>query len=189
MSRRRYCGSVVIVEFETGSPGEDMTFGPIEYRSKTGYMGLIWWRSNPYIADEWSWRWRGIGVIGNTRRFQVFAPFWQVASGTAILPSIWFLSRFKRARKGYCPTCFYDLTGNASGICPECGTPVPQAMGRGRTGPSKGRGHNERRRPLRKAIMPSLQSLNFDTTGFQLNHQDTKRKMWITGDGDGISLA
>ncbi len=25
-----------------------------------------------------------------------------------------------------CASCAYDLTGNASGVCPECGTPVAQ---------------------------------------------------------------
>jgi hypothetical protein len=25
-----------------------------------------------------------------------------------------------------CPGCAYDLTGNTSGICPECGTPIPE---------------------------------------------------------------
>ena len=25
-----------------------------------------------------------------------------------------------------CPTCRYDLTGNTSGTCPECGSPIPQ---------------------------------------------------------------
>jgi predicted amidophosphoribosyltransferase len=25
-----------------------------------------------------------------------------------------------------CPRCRYDLTGNESGICPECGTPTPR---------------------------------------------------------------
>ncbi len=24
-----------------------------------------------------------------------------------------------------CATCQYNLTGNLSGICPECGTPIP----------------------------------------------------------------
>jgi hypothetical protein len=32
----------------------------------------------------------------------------------------------------YCPTCRYDLTGNESGICPECGTPTPKARRRQR---------------------------------------------------------
>jgi len=27
-----------------------------------------------------------------------------------------------RLRRGLCRSCGYDLTGNASGVCPECGT-------------------------------------------------------------------
>jgi hypothetical protein len=31
----------------------------------------------------------------------------------------------KRSRQaGFCKTCDYDLTGNTSGRCPECGTPI-----------------------------------------------------------------
>jgi len=26
--------------------------------------------------------------------------------------------------KGLCPNCKYDIRGNTSGICPECGNPV-----------------------------------------------------------------
>jgi uncharacterized paraquat-inducible protein A len=33
--------------------------------------------------------------------------------------------RKQRAKSGFCPTCRYNLTGNTSGICPECGTAVP----------------------------------------------------------------
>ncbi|MCO6438016.1 MAG: hypothetical protein J5J06_13065 [Phycisphaerae bacterium] len=29
----------------------------------------------------------------------------------------------KRKRKGICANCAYDLRGNVSGVCPECGTP------------------------------------------------------------------
>lgn len=29
-----------------------------------------------------------------------------------------------RSFRGHCPKCGYNLTGNTSGICPECGTPV-----------------------------------------------------------------
>ena len=32
--------------------------------------------------------------------------------------------RARRRRSGFCPRCPYDLTGNASGTCPECGTPI-----------------------------------------------------------------
>lgn len=32
--------------------------------------------------------------------------------------------RLERIRRGQCPECAYDLTGNVSGTCPECGAPV-----------------------------------------------------------------
>jgi hypothetical protein len=34
------------------------------------------------------------------------------------------LRRYRRRRMGRCRKCGYDLTGNVSGRCPECGTPV-----------------------------------------------------------------
>ena len=32
----------------------------------------------------------------------------------------------KRRRPMHCSTCGYNLTGNASGTCPECGTTIQQ---------------------------------------------------------------
>ncbi len=29
-----------------------------------------------------------------------------------------------RHKKGHCPVCNYNLTGNVSRRCPECGTPI-----------------------------------------------------------------
>jgi hypothetical protein len=34
------------------------------------------------------------------------------------------LRRRRRRKRGECVKCAYDLTGNTSGVCPECGTPV-----------------------------------------------------------------
>ena len=34
------------------------------------------------------------------------------------------LRRSHRRRLGLCVKCGYDLTGNVSGVCPECGTPT-----------------------------------------------------------------
>ena len=48
----------------------------------------------------------------------------------AILPALW-LWRWRRDRRlrsdgmPHCAKCDYNLTGNVSGICPECGTPIP----------------------------------------------------------------
>lgn len=30
----------------------------------------------------------------------------------------------RRLRHGFCRECRYDLTGNVTGVCPECGTPI-----------------------------------------------------------------
>ncbi len=51
---------------------------------------------------------------------------------TYVLP-IWFVSLFLwlrdltksgHDRPGTCATCRYNLTGNESGVCPECGTEI-----------------------------------------------------------------
>jgi len=34
------------------------------------------------------------------------------------------LRRYRRRRKGLCVKCGYNLTGNKSGVCPECGTEI-----------------------------------------------------------------
>ncbi|MFN0135001.1 MAG: hypothetical protein ACKVS9_02670 [Phycisphaerae bacterium] len=38
----------------------------------------------------------------------------------------WWRFRLLRRRSlaGHCPKCSYNLTGNTSGVCPECGTPI-----------------------------------------------------------------
>ena len=60
-------------------------------------------------------------------------PWWFLCAVTAALPTIW-LWRYRRDRRRlsdgmpHCAKCDYNLTGNVSGICPECGTAVePQA--------------------------------------------------------------
>ena len=44
----------------------------------------------------------------------------------AAYPTIAFirgpLRRWRRRRRGLCTKCGYDLTGNTTGVCPECGT-------------------------------------------------------------------
>jgi hypothetical protein len=59
------------------------------------------------------------------------APHAGVAATTALPPLAWSLRRIrrralrqKRALRGGCVTCGYALTGNLSGVCPECGTAV-----------------------------------------------------------------
>ena len=37
------------------------------------------------------------------------------------------LRRWRRRKRGLCVRCRYNLTGNESGVCPECGTEIEQS--------------------------------------------------------------
>lgn len=50
----------------------------------------------------------------------------------AIYPAIFFVRRGRARRRSrrlgvYCDHCNYNLSGNVSGVCPECGTTIPNA--------------------------------------------------------------
>jgi hypothetical protein len=45
-----------------------------------------------------------------------------VATGLALIDGP--VRRDRRRRRGLCVKCAYDLTGNVSGVCPECGEPA-----------------------------------------------------------------
>ena len=55
------------------------------------------------------------------------APLWVIAGTAALIPFIrfarWF-GYFGGDGKGICSSCGYNLTGNVSGVCPECGKPI-----------------------------------------------------------------
>jgi len=52
-------------------------------------------------------------------------PFWLLLLLTAI-PTAWLWHRDRRRiRPGCCLRCGYDLTGNTSGVCSECGMAKP----------------------------------------------------------------
>jgi len=57
----------------------------------------------------------------------VVCPLWAVFVVSAAYPGITFLrsnQKQRRAKRGLCVQCGYDLTGNVSGLCPECGSGV-----------------------------------------------------------------
>ncbi|MCO6438475.1 MAG: hypothetical protein J5J06_15400 [Phycisphaerae bacterium] len=77
---------------------------------------------------------RGDGLLhlgpGNTVPYSsrsVYAPVWFVLA-VGLLPLLLPVAleiRRRRIPPGHCRKCRYDLTGNTSGVCPECGTPIP----------------------------------------------------------------
>ena len=64
------------------------------------------------------------GWAGHFR--QVRLPHWFPALIFAILPTIWLFKWNKRRKLGpnACSSCGYDLTGNESGVCSECGAAI-----------------------------------------------------------------
>jgi hypothetical protein len=60
----------------------------------------------------------------------LFVPCWMPSLLLAGYPAITFArwrARRRRRRAGRCAKCGYDLTGNVSGVCPECGNKVKPA--------------------------------------------------------------
>jgi len=69
-------------------------------------------------------------ATGTLSRHAVTVPLWLLATvfGMPIfLPRL--SSWLSRRLPGHCDRCGYNLTGNVSGVCPECGTPVPKNSG------------------------------------------------------------
>jgi hypothetical protein len=55
-----------------------------------------------------------------------YIPYWLLAAFSFIPAALATKTRVRRflRRANQCPSCLYDLTGNRSGRCPECGTAV-----------------------------------------------------------------
>jgi len=64
-----------------------------------------------------AWFWREFGASTSVS-FPLWLPLLLIALPTGFL--FWSDHR-KRTRMGHCTTCGYDLKGNTSGTCPECG--------------------------------------------------------------------
>lgn len=54
-------------------------------------------------------------------RWRVLGATTPVALGISGCLAYGPLRRWRRRRKGWCVRCGYDLTGNVTGVCPECG--------------------------------------------------------------------
>ncbi|UCC31619.1 MAG: hypothetical protein JSU86_04940 [Phycisphaerales bacterium] len=81
--------------------------------------------------DHFSFRDKGgtDGTWTNVRGMCFRLPGWLLALLLAAYPAasaIPTLRRRRRRRKGLCVSCAYDLTGNVSGVCPECGAKIEQ---------------------------------------------------------------
>jgi hypothetical protein len=65
--------------------------------------------------------WKGVRVRA------LMIPAWFILSLTVLPPAAWTLQWWRqrrRSRRNLCRRCGYELAGNVSGVCPECGTGV-----------------------------------------------------------------
>jgi hypothetical protein len=65
-------------------------------------------------------------IVGTPPRtyWRGYAPLWTpLALLTLVTAALWWRER-RPFPPGRCATCGYDLTGNVSGRCPECGIPI-----------------------------------------------------------------
>ncbi len=71
-------------------------------------------------------------IRATTQPLQCFfqAPLWALITVAAVYPTVAFIRgpvrRWRRRKKGACLKCGYDLTGNVTGVCPECGTAISE---------------------------------------------------------------
>lgn len=73
--------------------------------------------------DDWWWRF----AIAPSASLVIFGGLqWYALTWAGI--GIYRWQRRSQRPSGRCPACRYNLTGNTSGTCPECGTPIADAV-------------------------------------------------------------
>jgi hypothetical protein len=114
--------AILMAETNWGDPPE----GWDVYRSDA--YGDLEEFCSPYSAGfggTWGMASHGVDV------YALVIPHWFLLLMLAVLPVIWLIKWQKRRRLGpnACHQCAYDLTGNQTGICPECGAGVGTSIG------------------------------------------------------------
>ncbi len=88
------------------------------------FVGLEYWDLQGMTKAKIGPGGKLVGTIYRFRR--VNCPAWIVLVALAIYPTIAFirgpLRRRRRRKRGLCIACGYNLTGNTTGVCPECAT-------------------------------------------------------------------
>jgi hypothetical protein len=77
----------------------------------------------------WTWRGHfGLNWVPRIERINgsrlIYMPLWMIALVPAVIALYCWRRERRRPRYGHCQACGYNLTGNVTGRCPECGTVI-----------------------------------------------------------------
>ncbi len=105
----------------------DVNKEPIQRRYATG--GFVCAGPMGWVPEQFHW-WPRVDVVDRWndptvqyRHSALCIPLWMPLLPLAICTGIlWY--RDRRPPRGHCQRCGYDLAGNESGVCPECGEVV-----------------------------------------------------------------
>lgn len=88
-----------------------------------GIDGVVWHASSTWTAtfpQRLGLGWPGVWRSEPFGAWDAIVPFWWLLLMLGIPTAyLWWLDR--RPPPGHCRACGYNLTGNVSGVCPECG--------------------------------------------------------------------
>lgn len=114
--------------WNTGSTFWSLSRGCLHYsrNSPDSFVGFLW-TPKPEQPEFSGFDMIAIPVVWREQNgyYSLSIPLW-IPSLLFLAFSAWLYHRAKR-RPGLreCGNCGYSLKGNASGVCPECGTPIP----------------------------------------------------------------
>lgn len=94
-------------------------FAKVVFPSRIGTLDL---RFAGPLNTDYGFHWARVN-LNSTHSF-IEVPFWLFVVAAAAPTAFAFLSGRRRIPAGYCRNCGYNLTGNVSGRCPECGAVV-----------------------------------------------------------------
>ena len=109
--------------------GGGSCFIDLEWSAHHGVPERVQWTfSDDLVTINWQHKWLGFSYhhwrFFDSHDIGVLIPCWFVSLVFAILPLLRFSRVLRPTPKGLCSACGYNLTGNISGTCPECGTKI-----------------------------------------------------------------
>ncbi len=109
------------LRYSAGNCGFACYVNGIEFWTSARPLPKTWeWRSTPDFYGWWPRRHHF--NIGPRTHWGIVIPYWMLIL-SSVVATTWLWWSDRRPKAG-CTNCNYNLTGNVSGVCPECGRSV-----------------------------------------------------------------